>query len=32
MVPIDVGGDVKARATSDVTWQIIGVPVIAATP
>jgi len=32
VVPVNVGGDVKVRNTSDVSFAIIGVPVLAATP
>lgn len=32
LVPLTLGGDVKTRPRSDFTWQIIGTPVMAATP
>lgn len=32
LVPLTLGGDVKSRPQSDFTWQIIGTPVLAATP
>ena len=30
IVPVSIGGDVKSRPTSDVTWRISGTPVLAA--
>lgn len=32
VVPITLGGDVKTRPRSDISWTIIGTPVLAPTP
>lgn len=32
VVPIALGGDVSQRNTSDISWAIIGTPVLAAVP
>lgn len=32
IVPLTLGGDVKTTPRADFTWQIIGTPVMAATP
>lgn len=32
IVPLTIGGDVDARNTSDLSWTIIGTPVLAAAP
>lgn len=32
IVPLSIGGDVKARNTSDLSWAIIGTPDLAAAP
>lgn len=32
LIPLTLGGDVKSRPQADFTWQIIGTPVLAATP
>lgn len=32
VVPIALGGDVSSRPTSDISWSIIGTPVLAAAP
>lgn len=32
IVPLTLGGDVKSTPRADFTWQIIGTPVLAATP
>lgn len=32
IIPLTLGGDVKSRPQADFTWQIIGTPVLAATP
>lgn len=32
IVPLSLGGDVSARNTSDLSWSIIGTPVLAAAP
>lgn len=32
VVPVDIGGDVSARNTSDLTWSIIGTPALGDIP